>query len=157
MPVYCPYCAGPYASSSGLRRHINAQHDHSRLYTCDCGKVFRDPAACSRCRGGHKRTYMCPAVGCGHESRRKDSVKEHMRRRHPYLSGHQILTVPLSHGHSERPSSPRLAIGPAPIPSGQISPPPFVFNPELDASTSSASQSPPYSPEGSTGSWSLFG
>lgn len=154
------------------------RHQRNRSYICECGRAFLDPAACSRCRGGHQRLWLCPAVGCTLEfvplcsagrsqslkrcicrTRRKDSVKAHMRRRHPDLVqlGLQILMVPLGDGHSGRPSNLRLAPGYAPIPSGQIYPPSFVVNPESDGSSSSVSQSPPYSPEGSTDSWSQFG
>lgn len=85
-------------------------------------------------------------------SSRKDTAKDHMRRRHKNLRGLQILTVPLDDGYSEGASSPGLEISSAPIALDLISPAHFI-NPELDASFSPFSQSPSYYPEGSPVSW----
>ncbi|KAG9005320.1 hypothetical protein FRB90_010447 [Tulasnella sp. 427] len=60
-------------------------------------------------------------------SPRKDLVKQHIARRHPYLQGYQILTIPLGH---TQPSSPGLVIGEAPALSDQAYSTPSILQPQ---------------------------
>lgn len=100
----CLECGKTLASPAGLRRHINSQHRRSEWHVCECGRQFLDPAGRSRCRARHAKSFGCPAYGCTYQSSRKDSVKQHMRRRHQDSRGLQVITLPANaqphhHGH----------------------------------------------------------
>lgn len=101
----CHQCGKTLASPTGLRRHMNTQHAQSEYHECECGKRFLDPAGRSRCRASHSRSFGCPVSGCGYKSKRKDSAKQHMRRRHPDLAELQVVTLPPRMGSSSHSSN----------------------------------------------------
>lgn len=130
----CHDCGKTLASVTGLRRHRNSQHLRGQWHSCECGRRFLDPAGRSRCRRGHLKTFGCPIVDCPYRSSRKDSVKEHIKRRHGRFVPLQVLPVELQLGPSgSQPSSAS--------PESNVSPPhlelaitaPCIFQPHPDA------------------------
>ncbi|KIO32146.1 hypothetical protein M407DRAFT_115587 [Tulasnella calospora MUT 4182] len=126
----CEFCSKTLASPAGLRRHINSQHQRNEWHSCECGKRFLDPAARSRCRARHAKSFGCPARSCTYQSSRKDSVKQHIKRRHPNCVGFPIRTLPPNSG-SSRQSSNDSDIGLAPNPPQEFIPEsPPIFPPQ---------------------------
>ncbi|KIO24504.1 hypothetical protein M407DRAFT_100026 [Tulasnella calospora MUT 4182] len=124
----CHLCGRILASPAGLRRHINSQHQQSEYHECEhCGKRFLDPAGRSRCRAGHSKSFGCPAPNCDYRSNRKDSAKQHIRRRHPDLVGHAVLSLPPT-TESSSPSSSDAGSGldSSPSPAPMLVTPPIL-------------------------------
>ncbi|KIO27773.1 hypothetical protein M407DRAFT_188494 [Tulasnella calospora MUT 4182] len=112
----CSECGKTYASPVGLRRHINSQHQRTEWHVCECGRQFLDPAGRSRCRAGHSRSFGCSASGCSYRSSRKDSVKQHIRRRHQNSTKIHVVTLPPSPAPSTNSSNDELGSDASPSP-----------------------------------------
>lgn len=150
----CVDCGKTLASPVGLRRHINSQHQRSEWHVCECGKQFLDPAARSRCRAGHLKSFACPLQGCYYQSTRKDCVKQHIRRRHRNFMDPQVLTLPQGAG-SSRHSSNDDGLGLKPTPPQDIMlTNTFIFQPQP---CPWQSQWPFYYPGMLPGSWAYSG
>ncbi|KIO22546.1 hypothetical protein M407DRAFT_245124 [Tulasnella calospora MUT 4182] len=133
----CLECGKTLASPAGLRRHINSQHQRNEWHVCECGRQFLDPAGRSRCRARHAKSFGCPVHGCSYTSSRKDSVKQHMRRRHPNSTGIHIRTLPpnLGPARSRQSSNSSLEYDPSPPPDHLLPPHhnPALMHPPLGA------------------------
>ncbi|KIO24034.1 hypothetical protein M407DRAFT_104330 [Tulasnella calospora MUT 4182] len=148
----CPQCTKMLANPATLRRHINMRHELNHYYECLCGKRFSDPAACSRCKTSHLKSFGCP--GCAYESGRKDSVKTHIQRKHPdqaLFLGSYILILP----PPEQPSIP------SPVPLDPITSTITIHQPPIYAPIPLPwvpQSSPPYSEASTTSDgYSPFG
>lgn len=118
----CSECGKTYASPVGLRRHINSQHQRNEWHVCECGKQFLDPAGRSRCRAGHSRSFGCSASECSYRSSRKDSVKQHIRRRHQNSPKIHVITLPPSPAPSTNSSNDELRSNASPSPDPALPP-----------------------------------
>lgn len=151
----CLECGKTLASPAGLRRHINSQHQRNEWHVCECGRQFLDPAGRSRCRARHAKSFGCPVYGCSYQSSRKDSVKQHMRRRHPNSPGVHIRTLPPNVGpaaRSRQSSNSSLEYDPSPPPDLLPVNPALLHHPHVDVPAFSA---PLYYAEPSPDSWHL--
>lgn len=150
----CHDCGKTYASTTGLRRHRNSQHLRQQWHACECGKRFLDPAGASRCRRGHLKSFRCPVWECDYRSNRKDTVKEHVRRRHRNFVQLQIPTLPAGLGQPSSNASSESNL----TPSQELAPvTPSIFQPQPDASHASLFHSDLSYSEPSPSPWSQYG
>lgn len=162
--VQCNHCEKVLANRASLRVHVNSQHSQTRLHFCECGKGFLDPAGRSRCRSRHSRTYGCSAPGCYYQNPRKDSVTQHIRRRHQSfpVDLHPVILPPNKGGWEKALDSHfELALALVPAPPIQINPagllPAVADFPQHQFIEAMGYPYPPqasmYSPEASPNSW----
>lgn len=129
----CNQCGKNLANAPSLRRHINTQHSKEDLFVCGgCGKTYLDPAGRSRCQARHSKSFGCPVLGCDYLSSRRDSVKQHMRRKHPRCLHLYIITL---YGIIKPPkrSSKNTDPSPSPDPTTDPMPGPSTLQEHLDA------------------------
>ncbi|KIO24512.1 hypothetical protein M407DRAFT_244430 [Tulasnella calospora MUT 4182] len=152
----CHQCGKTLANPIGLRRHINTQHEQSKYHECECGKQFLDPAGRSRCRARHSRSFGCPVRGCGYRSTRKDSAKQHMRRRHPDQAEQEVVTLPPRMGSSSGSlSDDRFGFDPSPSPD-PLPVTPYILQPQLYLNGLWPSQPNFYYSETSSQAWPAY-
>ncbi|KAG8891587.1 hypothetical protein FRC01_014622, partial [Tulasnella sp. 417] len=57
------FCDCPPSSFTSLGG-LFCRHQRNEWHSCECGKRFLDPAARSRCRARHSKSFGCPARNC---------------------------------------------------------------------------------------------